>query len=64
MARKPLGDQKMETRMEMRMPAEFEMRIDEWRRMQPRIPSRAEAIRRLAGIGLEVETSKASHAAA
>ena len=32
--------------------------VDEWRRVQPDIPGRAEAIRRLVEIGLEAERSK------
>lgn len=34
-------------RFEMRVPAGWLGRIDEWRRAQPDLPSRAEAIRRL-----------------
>ena len=34
-------------RFEMRFPPELVEQIDEWRRAQPTIPSRAEAIRRL-----------------
>jgi hypothetical protein len=38
---------------QMRATAEFYERIDEWRRQQQGIPSRAEAIRRLLEIGLK-----------
>ena len=34
-------------RFEMRAPSAWLQRIDDWRRQQPDIPSRAEAIRRL-----------------
>lgn len=34
-------------RFEMKAPAEWLSRVDEWRRTQPDIPARAEAIRRL-----------------
>jgi hypothetical protein len=37
---------------QMRASADFLVRIDEWRRTQPDIPSRAEAIRRLVDIAL------------
>lgn len=56
MARKPMGGEKLESRMEMRISADFEARIEEWRRKQPRIPSKAEAIRFLANIGLDAES--------
>jgi hypothetical protein len=41
-------------RFEMRVPASFLKTIDDWRRRQPELPSRAEAIRRLVEIGLKV----------
>ena len=37
---------------QMRASADFLARIDDWRREQPDIPSRAEAIRRLVEIAL------------
>jgi metal-responsive CopG/Arc/MetJ family transcriptional regulator len=40
-------------RFEMRAPAELLSRVDEWRREQPDIPNRSEAIRRLIEAGLE-----------
>jgi hypothetical protein len=39
----------------MRVSDEFIAKIEEWRRIQPDIPGRTEAIRRLAEIGLEAE---------
>jgi hypothetical protein len=44
-------DEKTE-RFEMRVPASFLKVVDEWRRKQPELPSRAEAIRRLCERGL------------
>lgn len=37
---------------------EFLAMLDEWRRQQPDIPSRTEAVRRLTAAGLEVEAAK------
>jgi hypothetical protein len=47
-------DEKTE-RFEMRVPASFLKVVDEWRRKQPELPSRAEAIRRLVEIGLKAK---------
>jgi hypothetical protein len=47
-------DEKTE-RFEMRVPASFLKTIDDWRRKQAELPSRAEAIRRLVELGLEVK---------
>jgi hypothetical protein len=38
---------------QMRATEEFLRQIDDWRRQQPQLPSRAEAIRRLIEIGLK-----------
>jgi hypothetical protein len=43
-------------RFEMRVPASFLEMIDDWRRIQPDLPSRAAAIRRLVEIGLTIKT--------
>ena len=40
---------------QMRVSDEFIAKIDEWRRTQPDIPGRTEAIRRLVEIGLEAD---------
>jgi uncharacterized protein len=40
-------------RFEMRLSVELLRRIDEWRRAQSDLPSRAEAIRRLIELGLK-----------
>jgi hypothetical protein len=42
-------------RFEMRVPASFLKMVDEWRRKQPELPSRAEAIRRLVELGLKAK---------
>jgi uncharacterized protein len=42
-------------RFEMRLDVEMLQRIDEWRRRQNDIPSRAETIRRLIEIALKVK---------
>ncbi len=39
---------------QMRLSVEFLERLDEWRRKQPNLPSRAEAIRRLTTAMLEI----------
>ena len=44
-----------EDRFGMRVDAEWMRAIDEWRRKQPDLPSRAEAIRRLVELGLAVK---------
>jgi hypothetical protein len=43
---------------QMRATEGFFRQIDDWRRQQPDLPSRAEAIRRLIELGLKVETPK------
>ncbi len=45
-------------RFEMRYPPELLVRIDEWRRIQPDLPPRAEAIRRLVELGLAAKVPK------
>ncbi len=45
----PLTNDKV---FQMRATAEFLRRIDDWRRTQPDLPSRAEAVRRLTELGL------------
>jgi hypothetical protein len=47
-------DEKTE-RFEMRVPASFLKMVDDWRRKQPDLPSRAEAIRRLVELGLKAK---------
>ena len=39
---------------QMRASDEWLAKIDDWRRQQPDLPSRAEAIRRLVDLGLQV----------
>ena len=43
---------KKESRLEMRVDETWLKRIDDWRRQQDEIPSRAEALRRLTDLGL------------
>ena len=50
--------QKLTERFEMRLTVDGVARLDGWRRVQPDIPSRAEAIRRLVEIGLCRETER------
>ena len=40
---------------QIRLSATFWRKVDEWRRQQPEIPARAEAIRRLVEAGLAAE---------
>lgn len=40
-------------RLELRVPTEWLSRVDAWRRLQPAIPSRSEAVRALVDIGLQ-----------
>jgi hypothetical protein len=42
-------------RLQLIAPVDWLKRIDAWRRHQPNLPSRSEAIRRLVEIGLETE---------
>ena len=42
-------------RFEMRVTASFLKMVDDWRRRQPELPSRAEAIRRLVELGLKAK---------
>ena len=44
----------------MRLSGEFLERLDEWRRKQPDMPSRADAIRRLVKLGLGAPKRKSS----
>ena len=43
---------------QMRVSEDFLKRIDEWRRQQPDIPARAEAIRRLVEAALKADASQ------
>jgi hypothetical protein len=42
-----MATDEMTARFEMRSSEEWLRRVDDWRRLQPNLPSRAEAIRRL-----------------
>ena len=47
--------EKPDVSVNMKMSAEFVTRIDDWRRVQPKLPSRNEAIRVLVSKALETE---------
>jgi hypothetical protein len=49
---RPTEDPK-QTTLQMRVSANFLKIVDDWRRRQPDLPSRSEAIRRLVEIGLK-----------
>jgi hypothetical protein len=48
---RPTNDPKLTT-LQMRVSASYLKSVDEWRRRQPDLPSRSEAIRRLTAIAL------------
>lgn len=48
-------DELMERRIHTFMPASMVDDIDDWRRRQPDVPNRSEAIRRLVEIGLRAK---------
>jgi hypothetical protein len=50
--------QEQSERFQMRASKEFMRTLDEWRRLQPDLPGRAEAIRRLTALALEAEAAK------
>ena len=52
----PMTEQKP-TRFEIRLPPKLAARIDDWRRQQSDLPSRAEAARRLIEMGLDAANS-------
>lgn len=43
---------------QLRYEEEWMRRVDEWRRLHPNIPTRAEAIRQLVDIAVEIESKK------
>jgi len=49
--------ERMAILMPMRVPASFIAAVDGWRRQQPDIPSRAEAVRRLVVLGIDADTT-------
>lgn len=51
---RPMKDE----RFEMRVSEDFLRQIDDWRRQQPDLPSRAEAIRRLIEAGLAAQKGR------
>ena len=46
------GKKPASERFEMRIPSDWLAKVDDWRRQQDDLPSRAEAIRRLVDLGL------------
>ena len=48
-------DEMMERRIQANMPESMILDIDDWRRRQPDVPNRSEAIRRLVEIGLRAK---------
>jgi hypothetical protein len=51
---RPTDDPK-QTTLQMRVSANFLKIVDEWRRRQPDLPSRSEAIRRLVELGAKAK---------
>jgi hypothetical protein len=59
MAEKPEWDKFEKTQQfNLRIPAEFLKAVDNWRRHQPDLPGRSEAIRRLVEIGLKAKGNR------
>ena len=57
----PKLDEATETeRVQIVAPSSWIQRVEEWRRSQPRIPSRSEAIRILVDLALDREAKKRS----
>ena len=54
-----MADEPHTERLQMRVPPDFLRRVDNWRRQQPDIPSRSEAIRRLVTEALAAHGIKA-----
>lgn len=54
-----MTDEKMK-RFEMLAPAAWLTAVDDWRRKQPDIPTRAEAIRRLVDAGIQSSNANAA----
>jgi hypothetical protein len=54
-----MSEEEQSERFQMRVAPSFFRAIDEWRRKQPDLPSRAEAIRRLVELGLASKGGKA-----
>jgi hypothetical protein len=50
-----MADEKKDQRIPVMMSTDEVAAIDDWRRHNPDLPSRSEAIRRLVGLGLKVK---------
>jgi hypothetical protein len=48
-----MDDPKLDQRLQLVTSKAFVVAVDDWRRKQPDLPSRSEAIRRLVELGLE-----------
>ena len=55
---RPARDAPPGTVLQPRFDDDFLVRIDDWRRDQPDMPSRTEALRRLAALALDAEAKK------
>lgn len=53
-----MNEEEKSERFQMRVAPSFWQAIDEWRRKQPDIPSRAEAIRQLVDAGLKAKAKR------
>lgn len=53
-----LDDDSETERVQIVAPASWIQRIEEWRRAQPKIPSRSDAIRQLVDLGLEAKKKR------
>jgi hypothetical protein len=49
----------MEVRMQITLDENLDQRVEDWRRRQPKIPARTEAVRMLMRLGLDAESIKA-----
>lgn len=57
-SRKELDDKPKDTQLQMRVSADWVKEIDDWRRQQDIIPSRADAVRQLLAIGMKIERER------
>lgn len=55
---KELDAKPKDTQLQMRVSSDWVKEIDDWRRQQEIIPSRADAVRQLLAIGMKVERDR------
>lgn len=48
----------MEVRMQITLDGKLDQRVENWRRRQPKIPAKTEAVRMLMRLGLDAESIK------